>query len=240
MAADPEDGVDGPLGYAKLLHDTRDLVAKQVANVALLRFGGRTACGSSSAPSSLRIRSAFRAVLQRHDLAGRHAVGGRAVAYGEDGASDRLGHALGLSGFPTEVTINGQTFPRTAPQYLEGHVMASAPRRPPGHLHHPLKFARQQAVKLLGTRQAIAQCLHVNTRLDILVECSCGLLPQTEHRLLKLEQLGVSVKVDRCHHGHRGQQLGKGAVGLCVEGRPHLLINVVRGMLANQVIQLTA
>ena len=32
-----------------------------------------------------------------------------------------IGQSLGLAGFPTEVTLNGTSFPRTALQYLETH-----------------------------------------------------------------------------------------------------------------------
>jgi hypothetical protein len=50
---------DGPtgVGYAKLVYQTHDLVAKQVANGALPRFGTADPLGSSSAPSNSRIRS---------------------------------------------------------------------------------------------------------------------------------------------------------------------------------------
>jgi glycosidase len=45
----------------------------------------------------------------------------RAVAHGEPGAIDRFGNALGLSGYPVQVPINGELLDRTALQYLETH-----------------------------------------------------------------------------------------------------------------------
>jgi 1,4-alpha-glucan branching enzyme len=44
-----------------------------------------------------------------------------AVARGESGAIDRFAATIGLAGYPTDVVINGQTFPRTALQYVENH-----------------------------------------------------------------------------------------------------------------------
>jgi glycosidase len=45
----------------------------------------------------------------------------RAVAHAAAGAIDSFGAALGLDGLPTEVTLNGRTWPRAGLQYLETH-----------------------------------------------------------------------------------------------------------------------
>lgn len=110
------------VGYAKLVYDTHDLVAKQVANAALPRFGRADAltliqCAEQlEDPVGILWQSYSDMTWQDGTLGAA-----RAVAHGENGAIDRLGQALGLSGFPTEVTINGQVYPRTALQYLESH-----------------------------------------------------------------------------------------------------------------------
>ncbi|HEY5989680.1 MAG TPA: alpha-amylase family glycosyl hydrolase [Streptosporangiaceae bacterium] len=115
------DGATGA-GYAKLVYDTHNLVDKSVANGALLRFRGPDAvtliqCAEQlEDPVGILWQSYSDTTWQNGTLAAAHAV-----ARGEDGAIDRFGQALGLSGFPAEVTLNGQVFPRTALQYLEDH-----------------------------------------------------------------------------------------------------------------------
>ena len=42
-------------------------------------------------------------------------------AVGQPGAIEQLGLQLGLSGYPTSVTANGDTLPKTAIQYIENH-----------------------------------------------------------------------------------------------------------------------
>ncbi len=42
-------------------------------------------------------------------------------AAGSPGAIEQLGLQLGLSGFPTSVTVNGDTLPKTGLQYIENH-----------------------------------------------------------------------------------------------------------------------
>jgi maltooligosyltrehalose trehalohydrolase len=115
------DGATG-VGYAKLAYDTHNLVDKSVANGGLLRFRGPDALTLIQCveqledPVGILWQSYSDTTWQNGTLAAAHAV-----ARGEDGAIDRFGQALGLSGFPTEVTLNGQVFPRTALQYLEDH-----------------------------------------------------------------------------------------------------------------------
>ena len=115
------DGATG-VGYAKLVYETHDLVAKQVANGAFLRFGAADdlrliQCAEQlEDPVGVLWQSYSDTTWQDGTLGAA-----RAVAHGEDGAIDRLGQALGLSGFPTQVTINGQIFGRTALQYVESH-----------------------------------------------------------------------------------------------------------------------
>jgi maltooligosyltrehalose trehalohydrolase len=115
------DGATG-VGYAKLVYDTRDLVAKQVANGGLLRFGG--ADGLRLIQCAEQLEDPVGVLWQSYsDTTWQDGTlwAARDVAQGKAGAIDRLGQALGLSGFPTEVTINGQIFPRTALQYFESH-----------------------------------------------------------------------------------------------------------------------
>jgi 1,4-alpha-glucan branching enzyme len=115
------DGATG-VGYAKLVYDTHDLVAKQVANGALSRFGG--ADGLRLIQCAEQLEDPVGVLWQSYsDTTWQDGTlwAARAVAHGEAGAIDRLGQALGLPGFPTEVTINGQILPRTALQYLESH-----------------------------------------------------------------------------------------------------------------------
>jgi maltooligosyltrehalose trehalohydrolase len=115
------DGATG-VGYAKLVSDTRELVAKMAAAGELPRFSGADAlpliqCAEQlEDPVGVLGQSYSDATWQDGTL-----WAARAVAHGEDGAIDRLGQALGLPGFPTEVTLNGQVLPRTALQYLETH-----------------------------------------------------------------------------------------------------------------------
>jgi maltooligosyltrehalose trehalohydrolase len=44
-----------------------------------------------------------------------------ACSAGQDGAIERFGLQLGLNGYPTSITINGDTLPKTAIQYIENH-----------------------------------------------------------------------------------------------------------------------
>jgi maltooligosyltrehalose trehalohydrolase len=114
---------DGPtgVGYAKLVYQTRGLAAKQVANGALLRFG--TAAAPRLIQCAEQLQDPVGVLWQSYsDTTWQDGTLGaaRAVAHGEDGAIDRLGQALAVR-FSTEVTLNGQVFPRTALQYLESH-----------------------------------------------------------------------------------------------------------------------
>ena len=115
---------DGPLGvgYAKLTYDTHQLVGRRVDAGELLRFGTSTdltliQCAEQlQDPVGILCDSYSTATWQDETLAAAHAV-----ARGDAGAIDRFGAAIGLTGYPTEVTLNGRTYRRTAIQYLENH-----------------------------------------------------------------------------------------------------------------------
>src|SRR5689334_11831140 len=115
---------DGPLGvgYAKLAFDTYSAVQAATTAGQLTRFtGGGTTnliqCAEQlEDPIGILWQSYSNATWQNGTL-----DAARAAAHGEPGAIDRLGHALRLSGYPTQVQINGNTLARTALQYVETH-----------------------------------------------------------------------------------------------------------------------
>jgi 1,4-alpha-glucan branching enzyme len=115
---------DGSLGvgYAKLVYDTHQLVAQRVTAGALTRFGSADEltliqCAEQlEDPVGVLWNSYSGLTWQNGTLDAAHAV-----ARGDGGAIARFAAATGLAGFPTEVTLNGTTFPRTALQYLENH-----------------------------------------------------------------------------------------------------------------------
>jgi 1,4-alpha-glucan branching enzyme len=114
---------EGPfVGYAKLVYDTHQLVAKRVANGELNRFGSAAdltliQCAEQlEDPTGVLWNSYSTSTWQNLTLDAAHAV-----ARGEHGAIGRFAATIGLAGFPTQVTMNGQTFAKTAVQYLENH-----------------------------------------------------------------------------------------------------------------------
>jgi maltooligosyltrehalose trehalohydrolase len=115
---------DGPLGvgYAKLTFDTYSTVQKAIAAGEMTRFdaGGTTTliqCAEQlEDPIGILWQSYSNTTWQNGTM-----DAARAVAHGEPGAIDRFGHALGLTGYPTQVPLNGELFDRTALQYLETH-----------------------------------------------------------------------------------------------------------------------
>ena len=115
---------DGPVGvgYAKLVYDTQASVAAEVAAGRMTRFNGPNGlhliqCAEQlEDPVGILWQSYSNTTWQEGTLSAA-----RAVARGQAGAIDWFGQSLGLAGFPTEVTLNGTSFPRTALQYLETH-----------------------------------------------------------------------------------------------------------------------
>jgi 1,4-alpha-glucan branching enzyme len=110
---------DGALGvgYAKLVYDTDLRVRQQMAGGALGRFG--VADSPALIQCTEQLEDPAGVLSQSYSTAtwqDRTLNAARAVAHGANGAIDSFGAALGLDGLPTEVTMNGQTFAKTALQ----------------------------------------------------------------------------------------------------------------------------
>ena len=116
------DGPEGE-GYASLVYETYQLVKAKIATRTIGRGSSmRMKSTLSSAPSSWkgRRRSWRRLTATAPGRTGRSVLLPLQQPRGPEWLTE-LGYRLGLVGFPTEVTVNGDRIKKTALQYIENH-----------------------------------------------------------------------------------------------------------------------